>query len=417
MFRMNGVFQVGSSLIPFNKVVCSPYALDVAGGLQAVLGSCLKKGIMLVPSQAKRYLKVSASEECPLPDSIIKKITGYPVCVAGNAFWGDLDESEESEAYLRWMAVVREMAIQYDALLATFRASAVLIFQGYLLDDAVLRYLAVQRGLKVISIERTLRNDRLLWESISGVTVNRNQGFLHYWREEDLVSALDVDASVELYLSGIKDFKLHEHSSPERVYEWGGDQPKVLFLGQVYTDSSLLYGLTGFENPIDVIGGLLEWLGQNDATCVIKLHPKEHCGKNPLTHQSYKDVTYSKICERYGDLLDSLGDRIVIDFENQYDTYSLIQQSNLVVTVNSQAGLESAVMGKAVVHGRQCFYGGLGFTYDYSDRLDFSLRLDQALSVGPPSPGDARKFFHVFYNKFCITKSSKHVAALVRSVL
>jgi hypothetical protein len=414
---MNRVFQVGSFFMPFSKVVCSPYALDVAGGLKALIGSCLKQGILPVPSQAKRYLQVSAPEECPLPDSVIKKIAGYPVCVEGNAFWGDLDESEESEAYLRWMDVIREMAIQYGALLATFRASAVLIFQGYLLDDAVLRYLAVQRGLKVISIERTLRNDRLLWESISGVTVNRNQGFLHYWREEDLVESADVEASVDSYLSGIKNFKLHEHSSPERVYSWEGEKPKVLFLGQVYTDSSLLYGLSGFENPIDVIGGLFEWLEKNDATCLIKLHPKEHCGKNPLTHQSYKDVTYFKIRERYGDLLNSLGDRLVIDFENRYDTYSLIQQSDLVVTVNSQAGLESAVMGKAVVHGRQCFYGGLGFTYDYSDSLDFSLRLDQALSVGPPSVGDARKFFHVFYNNFCIPKSSKHVASLVRSVL
>lgn len=417
MFRINGAFQIGSFLLPFKKVVCSPYALDVAGGLKGLMGPCLNKGIIPVPSQVMRYMKVSTFGECPLPDSVIKKIAGYPVCVEGNTFWGDLDDLEESEAYLRWMGVVREMAIKYDAVLATFRASAVLIFQGYLLDDAILRYLAVQRGLKVIAVERTLRNDRLLWESISGVTVNRNQGFLHYWKEEDLVQPTDVEASVNSYLSGIKNFKLHEHSSPERAYSWESKKPKVLFLGQVYTDSSLLYGLSGFENPIDVIGSLLKWLKQNDASCVIKLHPKEHCGKNPLTHQPYKDVTYFKIRERYGDLFDCLGDRLVIDFENRYDTYNLIQQSDLVVTVNSQAGLESAVMGKAVVHGRQCFYGGLGFTYDYSDNLDFSLRLDQALHFGPQSVAGARRFFHVFYNNFCISKNSKDVAALVRSVL
>lgn len=414
---MNRLIKTASLLAPFSKVVCSPYAVDVSGGPKALLSACVKKRILPVPVQLKRYLKVSKHSVCPLSESILRKIAGYPVCVEGNTFWGDLSEVDEAEAYERWMLTIKEMVIQYDALLSAVRAQAVLIFQGYLLDDAVLRYLAVQRGLKVISIERTLRNDRLLWESISGITVNRNQGFLHYWRKQDMVDLSDANKSVETYLSSIKSFKLKEHASPDRIYDWDRVTKRVLFLGQVYTDSSLLYGLTGFENPVDVIGAVLKWLEGNEATFVVKLHPKEHSGKNPLTRQPYNNVTYAHICNRYGALLERLGDRVVIDYENAYDTYSLIDQSDLVVTVNSQAGLESAVMGKPVLHGRNCFYGGLGFTYEYTDQLDISLRLDQALSVGPIAVDEARKFFHVFYGDFCIKKSPAHIAALIRSVL
>ena len=112
-----------------------------------------------------------------------------------------------------------------------------------------------------------------------------------------------------------------------------------------------------------------------------------------------------------------LHENLVLDFDNRYDTYALIRQSDLVVTGNSQAGLEAAVMGKSVLHGARCFYGGFGFTRQYHDCSDLGLRLDQALADGPLDPIAARIFFHILYNKFCVSKTAKELASLIRRTL
>jgi hypothetical protein len=369
-----------------------------------------------VPVQLAKYCK-PASGALPISKALVVEIARYARCIQANAFWDELKEKETDGAASLIEHEVEKKVRVYDALLRAVRAKGVLIFQGYLLDDAILRYLALARGIKVLSVERTLRSDRLLWESISGITVNRNQGFLHFWRRELVTDQALADAYTESYLADVKRLKLKEHTSPAKRYQWESKKPKVLFLGQVYTDTSLLYGLKGFLNPVAVVDSLLNWAQTADVSLVLKLHPKEHCGKNPFNGAPYDDVTYESIQARCSERISEMGDALLIDYKNDYDTYQLIEQSDLVVTVNSQAGLEAAVMGKPVLQSRQCFYGGLGFTYEFNDPLDFAIRLDQALNEGAKNARQARMFFYLFFERFCIPNESGSISRLMRSTL
>ncbi|MDG2345122.1 MAG: hypothetical protein P8M62_03590, partial [Opitutae bacterium] len=244
---------------------------------------------------------------------------------------------------MQWRTEVIQTAAKYATQLDSIKPRAVLIFQGYLLHDAILKQLALQRNIKTIAIERTMRTDRLVWESISGITVNRNQATLQYWKHQNSTSVNNAEQSVNEYLSAIKRVKKNkEHQSPTLQYDWKTPSKKILFLGQVYTDSSMLYGLNGFNSPIELIGLLLEWTNNNNHSLVIKLHPKEHTGRNPVTLEPYADITHRLISEHYSEALKRLGNRVFIDHQNTYDTYNLIEQSDLVTTANSQAGLEAA---------------------------------------------------------------------------
>ncbi|HAW19008.1 MAG TPA: hypothetical protein DCX14_02400 [Flavobacteriales bacterium] len=287
------------------------------------------------------------------------------------------------------------------------------------MEDAILRALAIQRDLEVITMERTLRSDRLLWDSISGITVNKNEGALWFWRYENTIRQNCADEYVGDYLKQIKKLKQQEHSSPELSFTWPEGRNRILFLGQVYTDSSLLYGLYGCQNPVDVMASILSSLEANNATAVFKLHPKEHNGDNPVTYQRYDDLTYRKLQGRISNLIEENRDHLVIDHTNRYDTYNLINECDVVVTVNSQAGLEAALAGRPVVHGRSCFYGGCGFTYEFSRVSDIEARIAEAIRSGPPDEDRARRFFYIFYEMFCIHSNesaiSDHISSKLKS--
>ena len=397
-----------------NSILCTPLASKITGSFKKLKKTCKKHNIRLITATTKQSIKGGVS--CDLSEEIIQKIARYPSCVQANSHWRDLTKDEQSSLMMQWRTEVIQTAAKYATQLDSIKPRAVLIFQGYLLHDAILKQLALQRNIKTIAIERTMRTDRLVWESISGITVNRNQATLQYWKHQNSTSVNNAEQSVNEYLSAIKRVKKNkEHQSPTLQYDWKTPSKKILFLGQVYTDSSMLYGLNGFNSPIELIGLLLEWTNNNNHSLVIKLHPKEHTGRNPVTLEPYADITHRLISEHYSEALKRLGNRVFIDHQNTYDTYNLIEQSDLVTTANSQAGLEAAIMGKSVVHDRQCFYGGLRFTYDYQDPLDFTLRLDQALQEGPKNISEAKKFFHILFENYCIKNTHNDVARLLSS--
>jgi len=400
------------------KVTCSPRASKITGRYKKLQKACKRYRVNLVDAKIAPNINATLNKTQPISNRLLSQIAIYPICAQANQNWAELNDDDKSNLLELWVPKLENMSRQYDSILENQKPDAVLIFQGYLPDDAILRQLAIQRDIPIIAIENTMRSDRLIWESISGITVNKNQAHLQFWKNQSIVSVKEAQESAGRYLSQIKDVKKpSEHSSPTRKYNWNADSKKILFLGQVYTDSSQLFGLGGFNNPIEVIGALLKWTEKNEYSLLIKLHPKEHEGNNPVTLTPYADITYRQIIEQHSDLLRKLGTRIYIDHQNEYDTYDLIEQCALVATVNSQAGLEAAIMGKAVIHGRQCFYGGLGFTHEYQDNLDIELRLDQALQEGPKNINDAKKFFHILFENYCIKKTSDAVALLLSSKL
>jgi hypothetical protein len=70
-----------------------------------------------------------------------------------------------------------------------------------------------------------------------------------------------------------------------------------------------------------------------------------------------------------------------------------------------------------VIHGRSCFYGGCGFTYEFSRVSDLDSRLSEAIRVGALDKERARMFFYIFYEMFCISKDDPSIANLISEKL
>jgi hypothetical protein len=300
------------------------------------------------------------------------------------------------------------------------RPSIILFVQGYTIESAALRSACIEKSIPFIAFENTGRYDRLLWDDCSGITVNCNLAKNYYWRFRNNISTDEVTSYHQDYIKNQKLFKSAEHTSPSCIYDSPDNRPLLTWIGQVYTDSSVLFGLnSGFTTPIDCIKALLSFALDHDCRVFLKMHPKEHKGGN-FVGKPYNQLTARKLRESavIADLIKKLGDNFLLDDVNKFDTFSLIEKSSLVATVNSQAGLESAIRGVPVLLCGNAFYGGLGFVKEAYTEQEVYSKIEECLISKPHNrhTENARIFNYIFFEKYCIPKSVMSIASLVTSI-
>jgi len=293
------------------------------------------------------------------------------------------------------------------------KPSLVVLMQGYETINAAARAAALQLSIPVLALENTARSDRFLWDNVSGITTNRSLAKNFYWRYKGLIDKSSVQEYNTSYIASIKLKKSEEHTSPvKRFNDQGTDKPMVLFLGQVLTDSSMVFGIGKWETPLNVIKETIDWVKKNNTRLVVKLHPKELSGKAPINEKLYNKLTYRKMLE--DDFLKSAieDEQIIIDHENEFDTYDLIENASIIVTVNSQSGLEALQFKKPVVVCGSAFYDGLGFTLDSHDPRFFDIIMNDAMSFEVPY--SAHEFNYIYYEKYCLEKEAQRLVKLVQ---
>ena len=292
--------------------------------------------------------------------------------------------------------------------------SCVVIVQGYEMTGAVYRHSALQLDIPVLALENTAVKGRMLWDNVSGITTNRNLAKNFHWRYRESIAAGDAEQFCQDLISRTKQLKSAEHQSPSRPYQTRDGRPMVLFLGQVYTDSSVVFDSAGWDSPVQVIRQLCRWCVEHDRDLVIKLHPKEASGRAPVTDAPYNQLTWRKL-QADPEMRRFLDDeRICVDRENVLDTYSLMEQCSFAVTINSQSGLEAAIRGKPVVVCGHAFYSGLGFTTDAPDPSRFQAIMGSPVEA---NAAEARRFAAIFFQRYCRPQSAAAVARLIAETL
>ena len=346
----------------------------------------------------------------------------YPCCIEAEMTINELrdDEPKLTRIYSKWSKLLGEERGRLERFFDKVNPSHVILVQGYEPTSWFARELAIKHEIPLLSIENTALKHKLVWDSCSGIVVNRNAAKNYFWRYWDCVSESEVLPWIRELEEKTAQYKSSEHASPASVEcELGRDKPIILFLGQVYTDSSILFGSGQWRSPVELISSALEQAINLGAMLVVKLHPKEASGRSPLVKQSYAKLTYRKmLCEPFlKDEIES-GENILVDHENCWDTYSLMQTATCAVTMNSQAGLEAQVRGVPTIVCGHAFYDGLGFTYHAGNRQDLATKMAEALSTGECSERTyrARLFAYIYFEKYCIEKSEASVVEKLLSI-
>ncbi len=331
------------------------------------------------------------------------------------------DRSAVESFYAHAIALLDKASLHLDH----HQPDTVVFAQGHDTLSAALRHLAVLRGLRVVALENTFRKDRLLWDEVSGITVNRNLARNHYWRHRETLDDATASATVSAYLTRLASLKSAEHAAPLAEASPACPQPAapastlrtLLYLGQVGTDSSVLFGLRRFGTQARLIAELADYAAaRDDLRLVVKLHPKENPGFVD-EHPWVRGLTAEALaaCPDFAAASRRLGERLLVDAANTRDTYALIRSAAACVTINSQAGLEALVLGRELVLCGDAFYGGLGFTHEAEDPRTLRFRLDRLLDEGlrlNHGP-DARAFFHIHSELYCRPKTLDSILGLL----
>jgi hypothetical protein len=402
----------------FSRVYCADPNFSFLGiGTLELQWRGLLRGIQVIIfpiSERSQFLELEQLQS-GIPDVIemhrnLEPAVAYSLSVAFEAQLYELPEKarEEPERKADYLQEAAAKDRLFRKHLSRFKPHLLVLAQGYGIEACLARAEAAKKGTPILAFENTAMKDRLVWEPISGVTVNRNIAGNLFWRMHDFV---DMDKAKEFCTEAIgktKANKQDEHKTPERQWKGTGDRPMILFLGQVYTDSSLLFGIRNEFGPERVVSALLDWCEAHDTDLVLKLHPKEATGKAPVTHQPYRQLTQRKLHAYFGEGHETRSN-LWIDQDNSWDTYGLIQRSNLVVTINSQAGLESAIRGKPVITCGRCFYAGHGFTEDVQDENELGVALSRRIDI-PQREIELRlamSFFYIFFDKYCVQRQAR----------
>ncbi len=300
-----------------------------------------------------------------------------------------------------------------EQLFTSVRPDVVLIPQGYHTRAAIWRYLAVTRGIRIIALENSMVGNRLIWENISGIAVNKLASRNYFWRWQDVVDQATADQYRDAYMASIKTLKSDQHVSPSVAYLPAANaKPYVLYIANVLTDSSVMFNSRS-GSSIDAIRMTAHWAIRNGFGFVLKLHPRERPGHDPL----YENLTLNALKQdsEFWRLLTESSD-CVIDGDNRYDTYSLIRGCRTCVTICSQTGLEALMMGKETVLLGQAHYGDLGFTHEVSDASLFDPVMRRATdpALAKCDRNQVARYFYVFNDLFCVEKSESGVLQLIR---
>ncbi len=385
--------------VPYHSRECSLVAIDRAG------------------YRSIRFHGVPLYDACLLDICVACRVTPDRLDADDPADWSAIVD------HLRWAARIVDVARR---ALDDARPDVVVIPLGYTTLGAAYRYLAILRGIRVLALENSFNNARLVWDDLSGIAVNRIPARNCYWRWMDLVDDDTAASHVRSYLSSVKSGKRDDHRSPST--RWAGPRAggrTVLFLANVLTDSSVIFN-SRVGSSAEAIKATARWALEHDCTFVLKVHPRERPGSPvlrravPFAEYSYEGLTMRALREdaAFWDLVSS-SDRCVIDHDNRFDTYDLVRQSDVCVTVCSQSGLEALMMGKEAVLLGDTYYGGLGFTHDvhHIDQVGSAV----AAALDPARRrADARKiarFFYIFDQLYCVEKSTEGVAGLIRRTL
>lgn len=250
---------------------------------------------------------------------------------------------------------------------------AIVVWGGMFYAERIAALLARRRGIRVIAVENAAFGDRIYVDT-TGVTGNRHS-VAHCWHW------LEARALTPIQRRTLRDYLARVHSGAaswvpqagsaarKAIYRSLGiadDRRLVLLIGQVAIDSVVLLDSPIFPDMRDFVTATAETLADDPRYhLVVRLHPIEAMWQDNLTLRRLEGWTPPANCS--------------IVHSQQMNTYDLMRESDLGITLCSQAGLEMLSMGKPVVVAGRAFYAGKGLTHDVPSRAAYRAVLAEAL--------------------------------------
>ena len=262
----------------------------------------------------------------------------------------DLPDDEPTRFLLREYILSAYRTMQaFSEFLEHVRPAAVVIFNGIMFPEASVRWVAQQRGLRVITHEVSFQKFSAFFSNGQATAYP-----LHIPQEFELTPQQNarLDAYLEkrfqgqFTMAGIQFWPEMRGLDEAFLKKAHGFRQIVPVFTNVVFDTSQVHANTVFPQMFAWLDLILEIIRIHPETLfIIRAHPDEmRPGSGKKSRQSVQDWVRDNH-------VGQLSNVIFIPSEEYTSSYDLIQRAKFVLVYNSSIGLEATILGTAVLCG------------------------------------------------------------------
>jgi len=284
---------------------------------------------------------------------------------------GTLPETEEcGRARDDFRVGAAIMKVVAPRLLGEISPDVVVLLNGLLFEDRIVREEALARGVRCVSYEAGAQAGTLF---LSETRPAGEYDITELWEESGTES---LDEASEHSLATVLSTRRTGAGMPLRYYARRRTLDKTEYskLVAVFTNVSWDLAVTGEMVAFD---SMTDWVSETvriaechpDMEFVIRAHPAETRFRGLESRERLPDFAR-------GDTGSLPANARLVPAEEALDSYALIDSADIVAVFSSTVGLEAAAVGKPVCVAGKTHYRGRGFTTDVMGTDDYRALFD-----------------------------------------
>ncbi len=308
-----------------------------------------------------------------------------------------IDDDSTRFLYREFLLSALNVSREFSKVLDDKKPQAVVVFNGQFFPEAVARFVALRRGIRVISHEVGMLP------------------FTAFFTDGE-ATAYPIDIPESFKLSEIQNEKLDEYLSKRfqgnfkmaGIQFWHGMKPldesllrkmasfkqTVPIFTNVIFDTSQHHSNTLFEDMFTWLDELIPvFKGHPDTLFVIRAHPDElRPGSAKQSRETVREWVKTRNINEHLNVH-------YVDALEYLSSYELIQKSKFVMVYNSSIGLEASIMGIPVLAAGQARYTRYPTVFYPSSKTAYFTKLSELLFAAELIHSDeyrinARKFLY-----------------------
>jgi hypothetical protein len=305
-----------------------------------------------------------------------------------------LNKEKFGESVLRkYLSGAIKVYFAYKNFFDKHPIDVVIIHHGIYSPQGIILQLAKSKKIKVVTWIKTYRKNTFLfsWDDSYHFTMQKihsnwssfNFNNLAYRRAINYLNERKTGASDSIHFNPNPiDFKL----KPSKT-------KKVLLLTSVFWDAQLHYKGNLFGDQASWLLETINFFNNHPehGELIIRVHPAETSGFVPS-----RDKAIDRINSKFKKLSKNIS---IFDSTSKISTYSLIEQSNLIVVYNTKASIEALAMGKQVLVAGDAWVKSLDFTICPPNEKEYFdiLSIKEFKDLSYTRQKMALRFFYYFY--------------------
>lgn len=307
------------------------------------------------------------------------------------------DDEDTRYLYRQYVLSGFNIAVQFARLLEQVQPNAAVIFNGIMYPEAIARWVAQQRQVRVITHEVGFQRFSAFFTDgeATAYPMRIPETFeLSEAQQAQLDRYLEQRFQGQFTMAGIRFWPEMRRLDPSLLEKAKRFRQLVPIFTNVVYDTSQVHANTLFPHMFAWLDLLLEVIRQHPETLfIIRAHPDE---LRPGTAKQSRESVEQWVKSQGVDRLENV---VFINSQEYLSSYELIQRAKFVLVYNSSIGMEAALLGAAVVAGGKARYTQLPMVYfptsvsDYRELVEQFLAADQ-VHVPPEFQRNARRFLY-----------------------